>query len=376
MEDKRLKQLLDRYRYNRLSIEEQAELDEWYHSLNFKEKEFNVSNSEKDLLYADFRQKLNTTRKFTTIRTISKYAAAAVILLFISAGLWFMKDGPKPQIAKTVREKELIQPGGNKAYLTLADGSKISLTDAPDGAIATQSGIKVTKAKDGQLLYEIVATEEKKAEATFNTISTPRGGQYQVVLPDGSRAWLNAASSLKYPTRFKGSERRVELEGEGYFEITHQAGRPFKVISNKQVVEVFGTHFNVNAYADEKSVVTTLLEGSVRVLSSGGRSQLIKPGQQVALTAHGELKVSAVNTDLSVAWKEGRFIFQHEELESVMRKIGRWYDVEIEYENGIPQKTVWGNVSRFDNVSDILELIELSKVAKFKYRGRRIIVMK
>ncbi|MES3016814.1 MAG: FecR domain-containing protein [Bacteroidota bacterium] len=377
MEDKRLKYLLDKYQADTLSVEEQTELNDWYHNLNFKDEQFDPLVADKEFLFSDFKARLQTTSRVSVLHRISTYIAAAVIVFIISAGLWFMKKEPQPELVKAVPKKELIKPGGNKAFLTLADGSRISLTDAPDGAIATQAGIQVTKTKDGQLVYKVLASADAHTEnVKFNTIHTPRGGQYQVMLPDGSRVWLNAASSLKYPTHFTGAERRVELEGEGYFEIAQNKLMPFRVVSNDQVVEVLGTHFNVNAYSDEKSMVTTLLEGSVKVNTARGKTQLMKPGQQNELYANGDMKLSAVNTELAVAWKDGKFIFRNEELESVMRKIARWYDVEIEYEKGVPQKTVWGNVSRFDDVSDILELIELSKVAKFKFKGRRIIVMR
>ena len=377
MEDKRLKYLLSQNKKNKLNAEEQEELYDWYHTLNFKDRDANSRQADKDLLYSDFKARLSSSRRIRLLHKFSTYAAAAVIVFIISAGLWFLGTEPKPKLAEKQPEKETILPGGNKAILTLADGSRISLSDAPDGTIASQAGIRITKAKDGQLVYQVLESPTNvSSPVKFNTIQTPRGGQYQVVLPDGSRVWLNAASSLKYPTHFTGSERKVELDGEGYFEIAHNKALPFRVVSNKQVVEVLGTHFNVNAYSDERSMLTTLLEGSVKIVTSQGRSELIKPGQQSELYANGDLKLSAVNTELAVAWKDGKFIFRNEELESVMRKLARWYDVEIEYEKGVPQKTVWGNVSRFDNVSEILELIELSKVAKFKFKGRRIIVMR
>jgi transmembrane sensor len=376
MEDKRLKYLLDQYRNARISLDEQEELNDWYHKLNFSDQGLSDAQIDKELLYSDFHTRLRVSGRIRFLRRISGYAAAAVVLFVLSISLWFFNSKPQQQIAVEQPQKESIQPGGNKAFLTLADGSKISLTDLPDGEIAEQAGIKITKTSDGQLVYEVLASEASTTEPVrFNTIQTPRGGQYQVMLPDGSKVWLNAASTLRYPLYFSGKERRVELEGEGYFEIAHNKEIPFRVVNSTQEIEVLGTRFNVNAYSDEKSVITTLLEGAVKISSATGGSEIIKPGQQVQLYSNGKMELSEVDTDLAVAWKEGKFIFRNEELQIVMRKLARWYDVEIEYEKAGPQKTVWGNVSKFDDVLQVLELIELSKVAQFKIEGRRIIVM-
>src|SRR5690606_467261 len=204
--------------------------------------------------------------------------------------------------------------------------------DAADGRLAELDGITVTKTANGQLVYEI-SEAQNKSEITYNTIETPNGGQYQVRLPDCTAVWLNAGSRLTYPTSFASSDnRRVELLGEGYFEVAKDSKRPFIVVAEQQEVEVLGTHFNVNAYADEGNIKTTLLEGSVKVGSSTQGTKMLKPGQQ-AINSKGNLEVKSVNTDYAVAWKDGYFRFNDKSLDMGLREIARWYDVEIVYEN-------------------------------------------
>ncbi|HEY0669651.1 MAG TPA: FecR domain-containing protein [Sphingobacteriaceae bacterium] len=376
MEENRLKYLLETYHKNACTFEELRELNSWYHSLNYHDQDFDSWAKDKEGFYSDFQNRLDAKNKRNNIRRLTAYAAAAaVLLLFSSVGLWqfFLKQESVTEIVKT--QPEIISPGGNKAFLTLADGTKISLTDATKGEIAKQAGVQITKAKDGQLIYKALSVSVGSTEIPSNTIETPRGGQYQVLLPDGSKVWLNAASSLTYPTRFKGSTRTVKLNGEGYFEIAHNEKMPFQVVCNGQTVEVLGTHFNINTYSDEPSVKTTLLEGSVKVLATGGSPKILKPGQQSEINEQHEILVSNVDAKTAVAWKDGIFKFRNEPIESVMRKVSRWYNVDIVYQDGIPGKTVWGTISRLNTISEILELIELTKVAHFKIEGRRIIVM-
>jgi len=323
-------------------------------------------------------------------------SAAAAIIIFIGVGLYYF---PEERISNSIvnqTAKSEIVPGGNKAVLTLANGKKISLTDADNGMLAEQAGIRITKTADGQLIYTVSALspsgEMPKAEGGFNTIETPRGGQYQIILPDGTKVWLNAASSLKYPASFASlKERRVELKGEAYFEVVKAAGLspsgggrgriPFIVNTDKQEVEVLGTHFNVNAYTDEAAVKTALLEGSVKVYVPGTPSPLeragvrLKPGQQSALTTNG-IKVENIDTELAVAWKNNQFIFESDDIQYIMRMIARWYNVEVEYVGAIPKNKFGGAVSRFENVSEVLKSLESTGRVKFKIEGRRILVSK
>lgn len=313
---------------------------------------------------------------------------AATVLLVLSTALYFFNNRnsslkPKDSIPNISRHE--ITPGGNKATLTLADGSRITLNDSANGEVAKQAGITITKTTDGQLVYTItnVKPATQNVQIAYNTIETPKGGQYQVNLPDGSKVWLNAASSLHYPTRFTGQERKVTLIGEAYFEVTRNSAMPFRVVCNNQVIEVLGTHFNINSYTDEEVIKTTLLEGSIKVTPTNNLSPkevagvMLKPGQQSQITVGGikNIKVINVDTDEAVAWKNGYFTFASENIESIMRKVSRWYDVEIHYEGNITREEFVGSVSKYEKVSEILTTLELTGLVNFKIEGRRITVM-
>jgi ferric-dicitrate binding protein FerR (iron transport regulator) len=312
-----------------------------------------------------------------------RWAAAAVILITLSVGGWLYFSGGWDKDSNKALYANDIQPGGNDAILTLADGSEISLTDAGKGKLLETAGVSIVKLADGQLMYTANEEPEKTGtEVTYNTITTPRGGQYQVNLPDGSKVWLNAASSIKFPTSFAPQkERRIELSGEAYFEVAKNKRQPFKVLTpssekdRMQEIEVLGTHFNVNAYEDEPETKTTLLEGSVRVSVpvSGAAAQLL-PGQQ-SIMKNGALQTVNVDTEEAVAWKNGNFIFAGEGIESIMRKISRWYNVEVVYQGKIQPNNYIGTVSRFSDVSEVLGILELTKAVHFKIEGRRITVM-
>lgn len=309
------------------------------------------------------------------------YAAAAVVLIAFSTGLFFYQyHGDKiSQFAGS--HKEDIAPGSNKAYLTLSDGSRILLGSAKNGELAKQAGIIITKTKDGQLVYTVAENTAPGNADQFNTITTPNGGQYMVNLPDGTKVWLNAASSLKYPTQFAAAERKVELNGEAYFEVSKDKHRPFKVATGKQEVEVLGTHFNISGYADEKSIKTTLLEGSVRVSSIGNgqnvpaNSVTIRPGEQSVMVMN-KLAVHEADTEEAIAWKNGLFMFSGQDLAGIMKQAARWYDVKVEFEDEDLKKEVFkGTISRFENISQLLEVLESTGSVHFKIDGRRVIAM-
>lgn len=272
-----------------------------------------------------------------------------------------------------------MAPGTNKAILTLADGKQIVLDEAKNGNLADQGNTKVIKL-NGQIAYNefaMAVPNGKNAAVAYNTVTTPRGGQYQLILADGSRVWLNAESSLRFPTSFQGKERRVELAGEGYFEIAKDATKPFIVKINttseeKDEVEVLGTHFNIMAYNDEGIVKTTLLEGSVKI-NRNNKIAMLKPGQQAKLQNQSIKVVEDVDTDEAIAWKNGYFQFTSANLQQVMRQIARWYDVDISYEGKIPERKFGGKISRDNNASEVLKVLELSKV-KFRIENRKIIV--
>ncbi|QKJ29371.1 DUF4974 domain-containing protein [Mucilaginibacter mali] len=301
--------------------------------------------------------------------------AAAAVLLIVSVAALIYYPGIEPVQKNPIAQKIDVKPGGNKAILILGNGKKITLTDSLNGQIAVQSKIKITKTAQGQIVYELpagVATNDPVPE--YNTIEAPTGGQWEVVLPDRSRVWLNARSSLTYPTFFAGNERRVQLKGEAYFEITHNAQIPFRVASGSQVVEVLGTHFNIMAYDDEQLMRTTLLEGSVKI-SDHGQSRIIVPGEQARVSDAGIKVTNEVDLEDVISWKNGYFKF-NESLESIMRKVARWYNVEIIYASNIdPSMRFGGKISRYKNLSSALKIMELTGNIHFKVEGRRVTVM-
>ncbi|MFB9863509.1 FecR family protein [Rufibacter immobilis] len=303
--------------------------------------------------------------------------AAAIALLLVSVGVYYLfRTQPAGQMAEVknapVPATAEVQPGRNKAYLTLADGTVIDLEATANGDLSQHSGFKIIKL-DGQLSY--LGQEPTAGQAQFNTLSTPHGGQYQITLADGTKVWLNAASSLRFPAAFAGKERMVELTGEAYFEVAKNKAMPFKVKSRGMEVEVLGTHFNLMAYEDETQLRTTLLEGAVKVSNSAG-AVTIEPNQEAVLhTSSGSLKVNPVDAQESIAWKNGQFLFHDEDLRSVMRKIARWYDVEVVYEGELGHKSFTGTVSRFEDITDVLNMLELTETVHFKQKGRRLTVM-
>jgi len=316
------------------------------------------------------------------LRMLYKITAAAVILIMFSFGLIaYLNHKHKFALANNGAKKD-IAPGGNKAILTLANGTKVTLDNAANGKIAQQAGVVITKTKSGQILYTISTskTDVKDIAVAYNTIETPRGGQYQVDLPDGTKVWLNAASSLRYPTRFAGNERRVELHGEGYFEVVKNKKMPFRVETPGQVVEDLGTHFNVEAYADDPASKTTLLEGEVKIskaingkLLAADASKILRPGEQAVVNEN--IKIKNVDVDEVVAWKEGVFEFDNEDIGSIMRKVSRWYNVDVEYKGTPTNDGFGGVVSRAKNISAVLHILETTGAVHFKIEGRRIMVL-
>jgi ferric-dicitrate binding protein FerR (iron transport regulator) len=303
-----------------------------------------------------------------------RYAAAAVLILAAASLAWLYKPVPGPhEISKVNNE---ITPGGNKAVLTLADGSRITLDSAGTGSLASQGNTKILKPDSGRLVYEVSGAAGTVA---YNTLSTPKGGQFMITLPDGSRVWLNAVSSLTYPTAFSGRERNVDLTGEAYFEIAENAAQPFHVhvkvpgSGNSMDVQVLGTHFNIMAYPDEKKINATLMEGAVKIMH-GNCNNLLKPGEQAVVNPAGPVEIRKnVDTEEVIAWKNGQFMFKSMALTDIMRQIARWYDVEVVYERR-PDIRLSGIVSRNIPIAEILKLFE-SNGASFRVEGKRITVL-
>lgn len=311
--------------------------------------------------------------RFDHIRRIAAVLLLGFTLSAATYWLWPAKMNNNDQLAK----QEDILPGENKARLTLADGSVISLNDAQKGTIATQGGVHIEKDADDNIRYNAVGNPEVMPSAA-NTIATPNGGQYRVTLPDGSIAMLNAASSLSYPVQFSDKERRVKMTGEVYFEIEKmpmpggKGNVPFFVETAGQEVQVLGTHFNINAYDNETAIRTTLVEGSVKIKSNDGQSALLKPGQQAVLAK--QLIVQQADIEQQLAWVNGDFVFRGETLETILRQVARWYDIEVEYPPHIGKMRFNGMVSRSQPLSAIVKMIQSTKKATVTVKKRRFIV--
>lgn len=298
----------------------------------------------------------------------TRIAAAASILLCCGLGYFFLRTH-KSQQSSTIAAS--IKPGFNKAILTLANGRKINLNDASNGELAQEAGIKITKDKNGQITYVV---EQTGTEVKYNTTTTPKGGQWHLVLQDGTEVWLNAMSSLRYPTSFTGSERQVELNGEGYFEVAKDKSHPFIVKTNNAAIRVLGTHFNINTY-DGEDMKATLLEGSIQA-SNNSSSMLLKPGQQaVAKSNASEIQVKDVNANESVAWKNGFFVFHNDNIVTIMNQLIRWYDIDVVYHGDVAQKRFDGDYSNSKDISELLNALEQTKTIHFKMEGRRVTVM-
>lgn len=330
-----------------------------------------------DKLLAIIHQKINpekikTRSSVIALRTIG-IAASLLAIILATFFIWVKKDG-SGQVVKAEsnvqRFKNDVDPGGNKATLTLADGSVILLDDAKNGVLTRQGNAKVIKL-EGKLLYDLTADDIK--QVMYNTISTPRGGQYQLELPDGSLVWLNATSSIRFPTSFIEKERRVEISGEAYLEVAKNA-RPFVVEVNGSEIQVLGTHFNINAYGDEDNMKTTLLEGSIKFVS-GNNNHILQPGQQSQRTKDGAVKVvGKVDVDEVVAWKNGMFSFENSGIEAIMRQLSRWYDVEVDY-RGRTDDLFIAEMHRNIKLSDVLKALQLTGKVRFEIEGKKIIVM-
>ncbi|WP_439559540.1 FecR family protein, partial [Dyadobacter sp.] len=264
-----------------------------------------------------------------------------------------------------------VKPGGNKALLTLSDGSAIALDQVESGFVARQGNAEIRKAQEGILVYNAKA-DERTGTISMNTLSTPKGGQYQVRLPDGSKVWLNASSSIRFPSAFAASERKVEITGEAYFEVAKDKRKPFRVKFNQSEVLVLGTSFNIMAYPEEGASRTTLVEGSVDIKNVGQNARL-KPGQQAAILATGQIKTKYTPVEEAVAWKNGEFYFQDASVEEVMRQLSRWYDVRINYNGKIPLKQFTGRVSRQVSLSEIVGMLRYAGV-NCKLDNKQIII--
>ncbi len=305
-------------------------------------------------------------------------AIAGLIVCVAAVYLWSQHRSKQVVPSTIVQAKQDVPPGGNKAILTLGNGSTIELNRKATGTLTRQGNFQVVKLDSGELAYLSSGNSDRKGKVEYNSLATPRGGQYQLRLPDGTKVWLNASSSIRYPTAFTAKQRLVEVKGEVYFEVAKNAEKPFVVRVGDMRVHVLGTHFNVNAYRNEAYITTTLLEGKVSVgtVRSPDNTLVLVPGQTASLNKEGEMRLNK-NADLDevVGWKNGLFVFHHDDLPAIMRRLSRWYDIQVEYKNGIiPANHFTGTIRRSENISKVLKMLELTGGAHFEIKGRKVIV--
>lgn len=372
MEKQELNSLIKRYLAGKATDQDYLLLDSWYLSL-YRDQPMEVSDSDRinDLDEVQF----NINREISKV----KYklwpritAVAAVLFTICAAGLYIYVDQHQPVKEVIPIYATDVLPGGNKALLFLSNGKKIDLAAIQNGQLATQAGTQITKTAIGKLVY--TDTYNHSNTEQYNKIETPNGGSYELQLPDGTRVWLNAASTLRYPTSFTSlKERKVELSGEAYFEVAKNKAVPFRVEALNQVVEVLGTHFNITSYKDELAVRTTLLEGSVKI----NNKSILKPGQQ-AVNIDSVIYISKVDPETAMEWKNGKFSFnQGQDFKSAMRQIERWYDVKFVYPGSVaPNIEPRGRLSRKTNLSTVLDGLEEMGNVHFKIEGRRVVVTK
>ena len=372
-----LEALAHKYRQGTITPEEQAYFDKWYgaHSdtgIDLSDNPVSPEQIRKQML-GNIQDHIRAGKPARIIR-YWKYTAvaAAIALCSVTAYLYFSSStNNRP----TIIAESLIQPGTNGATLTLANGKKIVLEQTGAGIIQAEANVKLEKANDSLLIY--TAGQNAPAEMSYNILETPKGRQYAVVLPDGTKVFLNAASTLKYPTQFTGKLRTVELTGEGYFQVAHNKAMPFIVRTATQAVKVLGTEFNINSYADEGRTVTTLETGSIQV-QAGTAYKLIRPGQQSILRADGSLNVRQADMESAFSWKHNKMVFEDAGIEEIMRQVSRWYDLDIRYEGKIPDDTFTGTINRESSLATVLKMFDLTAI-RFSVEqtgGRKTLIIK
>ncbi|MGX5818722.1 FecR domain-containing protein [Chitinophaga lutea] len=375
----RISELILRRFREELTAAEQAELDAWLDAApenrqlldalerdgGLQQKLQRFGSADEEAAWARFAEERFPPGAPTVSFRRFWWAAAAVLILLGGAAAYFLR--PQPAREAVPVASAIVLPGTDKATLTLADGTEVEL-DSAGNRLIRQGGASVLQ-DAGSLDY---AAQDNHA-AGFHTLRTPRGGQYKIVLEDGSRVWLNAASSLRYPAAFTSGDRIVEVNGEAYFEVAHNAARPFQVkIGTQASVTVLGTRFNINAYDDETAISTTLVEGSVRVSSPGGEA-VLRPGAQARVTAGGGIRVVEADAEQAIAWKNDVFNFRDADVPSVMRQLSRWYDVEVVYEGKVPAAHFQGEIQRDLPLQDVLEGLKTAGL-QFRTEGRKIFI--
>ncbi|MRG45718.1 DUF4974 domain-containing protein [Chitinophaga sp. SYP-B3965] len=375
MDTAQISVLAKKYLDGKATAAEQEALHEWYNHVNEGDTEIVVSpqadtlEGAKARILRQLQEQIARDKKAVPAPVVPMrrkwlpWVAAALIIL--AAGTYLVQQPEKQERSTAVLS---VPPAGNKAMLTLGNGKVVDLNAATDGAIEEQGGTTVNK-QQALLIYD------GETQLAINKLSVPRGGKYRLILPDGTKVWLNAASELQFPTAFPGSERVVELNGEGYFEVAANAEQPFIVKTTGLRVEVLGTHFNVKAYGDESITHTALLEGSVKIVTANGSSSLLKPGDLAKVNTDQNISITRnADLDLAVAWKEGLFAFKDADIAVILKEISRWYDVDIDYEGAVTRRHFTGKVSRSYSLAETLSVLEASDL-HFRQEGKKIIVL-
>lgn len=375
--------LLKKYEEGKATAQEVEELEAWYALF---ESKADPMEDLKEGAKAEMRERMlmriskeipqsseivPITKK--TIPMWQRWSVAASLLIVVSVGAYVAFRKPVADTAFTSTLKEDFKPGGNRAILTLAGGKQIVLTGAKNGQLAMQGNTTIQKTGDGEVVYQ-----SGEGVPLINTMTTPRGGQYHLTLADGTGVWLNAASSITYPTTFNDEKREVTTTGEVYFEVAkaytsvrgQKTRQSFRVKTKNQTVDVLGTHFNINNYDDESAIKTTLIEGSIRL----NGKLILKPGEEAAIAKTGIVSVSNVDTEEITAWKEGYFQFNDADIETIMRQISRWYDVDVAFNGPVSKERFTGRISRFRNISNVLKIVQAYKDVNITFDGRRIMV--
>jgi transmembrane sensor len=384
MQTRDIRDLLEKFKDGTITKEELVLLESWY--LQWEPEQAATTPEELEKLKDEVWLSIKPGHRKTARQLRWKpLAAAASVLIVVTAGLYlfFSRATPTAAINKPVEPVVVMhdfQPGSHRAILTLSDKRRVVLKGAKNGMIGNDGGMNIYNNTDGELSYDGSAQPDNLSseKVLYHTLSTPRAGHFQVTLPDGTKAWLNAASSITYPLFFNKDERRVSVTGEVYFEVAHRKQQPFKVIFRKQEIAVLGTHFNVRCYDDEAGMSTTLLSGSVKVTNTtNGTSGLLKPGQQANLSyAHENIDIHAVSAEDAISWKNGYFLFDNQELVTVMKNISRWYNVDVEFKGDLTKERFGGTFSRSTNLSLLLTNMEKIGHVHFELSGSKIIVSK
>lgn len=371
---KDIRQLLKKYRRGQLTSEEKRWLEDWY--LNWKPEKFDISTEEVESIKHEIWQAIEPGRKGVGFRRW--YVAASILICLLGGYYWLnFKQYDKPAQQITYSKNTPVAPGRDRAILTLSNGKSIVLDNVKSGKVAEDASSTIDKNADGHLSYSSSSdTEASEGGSVLNTLATPRGGQYHLVLSDGTRVWLNAASSITFPVQFANNDRVVTVTGEAYFEVSHRDRQPFKVLTATQEIKVFGTHFNVNSYADDKTNNTVLISGSVQVKSlQSGQHCLLKPGQQASTSRKdGQLTTAQANVENAVSWKNGYFIFDNQQIKDIMRIMSRWYDVDVSYEGQTTVEHFGGSFSRNLTMNEILNNLQQIGNLDFEVNGNHVVI--